>query len=332
MAGWTPPPGSAPVVGWAAPDEPEGLGVRESTAEGWRLTKANLGPLAMLALFPVIVYSIALTPFWIAISRMYEQMIAFWTTIDWASYAEDPEGLQAAMRAAIQPSTELWVIATVSAGVGIVFAIVGLAVVISGTLTAADGGRPTVSDAMQAVVAHGSDILIPALVVGVGYALLSLPTVASQGTIYGGASTAAVSLAFVYSLLSLVIYVGAFVLAVRWALLFHVILAEGLDLQRALVRSAALSSGVRVRIGLTLIVLGLLIGLIMSIVGGLLALVVGVAAWSITAAITAFTVVFIVTSLVTLPLFAAVLTSIYRRRVRQVAGDAPHLAPTTDQP
>src|SRR4029077_8008598 len=103
-------------------------------------------------------------------------------------------------------------------------------------------------------------------------------------------------------------------------------------LQRALDRSAALSSGVRVRIGLTLIALALLIGLVVWIVGGLLALVVGVAAWSLTAAISAFSVAVIVTSLVTLPLFAAVLTSIYRQRLRQLAGEAPTAVPTTDQP
>jgi hypothetical protein len=332
MAGWTPPPGSAPVVGWDAPDEPEGLGVRESTAEGWRLTMANLGPLAALGVIPAVVWSVALVPLWIAIAQMYEQLFTFWTTVDWTTYADDPEGFQTAMQAALQPSTELWLLGTVSAGVGIVVAFVGLAALTSATLTAADGHRPTVGGAIRAVMAHVGDILAPALVIGVGYILVSLPTTLNQGAFYGGASASTMSLAFVYTLLSLVVWVGAFVLAVRWALVLQVIFAEGLDLGPALVRSAALSSGVRVRIGLTLIVLSFLVGLVVWIVGGLLALVVGVAAWSVTAAVIAFSVAVIICGVVFVPLFAAVLTSIYRRRVRQLAGGASPSAPAPASP
>jgi hypothetical protein len=165
---------------------------------------------------------------------------------------------------------------------------------------------------------------------------VSLPTTLNQGAFYGG-SAATTSLAFVYTLLSLVLWVGTFVLAVRWALVLQVILAEDLDLGPALVRSAALSSGVRVKIGLTLIALSFLVGLVVWIVGGLLALVVGVATWSVTAAVIAFSVAVILCGVVFVPLFAAVLTSIYRRRVRQLADGAPSAvsesaSAATDQP
>ena len=157
-----------------------------------------------------------------------------------------------------------------------------------------------------------------ALVLAGGYALILVPlSLAQPALVYGGgvgmdAMTGALSSVVIFAL-----YLGVLYLAVRWALYFQVAIAEDTGIRASLSRTAELTAGIRVRIAVAIIVLALLIGLVVSLVGILPAVVVGYAAGSVAAAFVTGAVVWCLTGLVYLPFFAAALTYVYVRRVRE---------------
>ena len=107
--------------------------------------------------------------------------------------------------------------------------------------------------------------MIPAVVVGATWAVISAAQAFVQPT--GSVVMSASQLAFysVISLLILVVSVGAFVLVVTWSLGLPAILAEGLDLRRGLARGAELTRGIRFRLGLAFIVVWILQGLTVGV-------------------------------------------------------------------
>ena len=308
-----------PVVGWVSPDEPDGLGVRETAREAWRLTRANLGPLLAITAIPVILLNILYLPFWIEYGRLIDSMIQFWTTLDFSRYRYDPEALQRDMQAAMQPSTELALLSALCIGIAIVVVAVGVGAITSGTLTASDGGRPSFAGAYRAVAAHPRALIVPALLLGIGYAVVITPLTLNQGSFMtGGASAGQVALSSLLSIGSLVLSFLILYLFVRWAVFFQVVLAEGLGFRAALARSAALTSGARVKIGLAIIVLSIAIGFIGALACLVIALIVGLLTMSITGGILGYTLSLGVCTLIYFPFFVALLTVIYRRRVADV--------------
>jgi Membrane domain of glycerophosphoryl diester phosphodiesterase len=327
MTGWvTPPPpsgGPGPVVGWVTPEEPAGLGVREAAREGWRLTRANLGSFAAITAVPVILLNLLTVPIWISAGQVFERMITFWTTVDWTRYRYDPEAFQREMQAAMQPSNEFVVIGTVGTGLAFIAWIIGVGAISAAALEAGDGRRPSFAGAFRAVGAHLQALVIPAIVLGVGYIVVFTPLSLSQSTLmYGGDAPIRAGLGLVLSVGALALEVVVLYLAIRWSLYFQVVIAEGLGFRAALSRSATLTSGARIRIGLIFIVWSIIVGLVVGIAGLLAALAAGVAFWSVGVGLAAFTITLSICGLVYLPFFVAVLTHIYRERV-DAAGAGP---------
>jgi len=139
---------------------------------------------------------------------------------------------------------------------------------------------------------------------------LSQARIATSG---GGPAASAASA--LLGILALVVWVAVIALAIRWSLAFQAILAENVGFRGGLARSAALTSGVRTRVGLTLVAVGVAVGLLVTIPSLVLALLIGIATASVMAGVVTYTAALIVSSLVSIPLFVAILTVIYRRRV-----------------
>jgi hypothetical protein len=254
---------------------------------------------------------------------MFDRWIQFMTHIDWARYRTDPDAFQRDMSAAFAPSTDYAALSAVFGGVGIVVAIVGAAAVTSATLAAADGRRVSVGESFAAVAAHARAIVLPAAVLGIAVAAVTLPLGLNQASfVTAGASRGGSALSLVISLVSFVVWIAVIVLGVRWSLAFQAILAEDLGLRAGLARSAALTQGIRLRIFLTVIAIGLLVGFLISVPVFILAVFVGLATASIGPAVATYAILIILASLVSIPLFVAILTVIYRGR----AGVSP---PTT---
>ena len=324
MAGWVPPSGGpatlspepGPIVGWAAPSGDEGLGVGASIRAGWALTRAHLVAFAAVTTVPMLIWTLLLVPLWVRTAEMFDRWIQFMTHIDWARYRTDPDAFQRDMSVAFAPSTDFAVLSAVFGGVGIVVAIVGAAAVTSATLAAADGRRVSVAESFAAVAAHAGAIVLPAAVLGLAVAAIALPLGLNQSSfVSSGTSGGGSALSVLISLVSLVVWIAVVVLGLRWSLAFQAILAEDVGLRAGLSRSAALTQGIRLRILLTLIAVGLLVGLLISIPAFIVALFVGVATASIGPAVGTYAVLATLASLFTIPLFVAILTVIYRRRV-----------------
>ena len=324
MSGWVAPPapnGSpGPVVGWVAVDEPEGLGVREAAREGWRLVRAHRGTFAAIAAVPMILLNLLTLPIWVSTGRMFEQAIRFWATLDIARYRNDPDALQRDWQAAMQPSTELAVVGTIGVGLALIVSMLGVAAITAATVDAGAGRRPSFTSAYRAVATHLRALILPALAIGVGYIVIFGPLTLSQNDIvYGSAAAGQAALSVVLGLAALVLEIVALYLAIRWSLYFQVVVAEDVGFRRALARSAELTSGVRIRVGLIVIVWSIVVGIVVSLVALTAGLVVGLAAASLAAGLVAYTISLSLCGLVYLPLFVAILTHVYRQRVEPLA-------------
>lgn len=324
MTGWAPPTGpdpagEPPIVGWANPGD-EGLGVGAAIRAGWNLTRAHLVPLAAVAAVPVLLTNVLLIPVWLSVADQVERMLRFMSTLDFTRYRTDPDAFQREFQAIFQQSTQFVAVSAVLTGVVVAVAIIGSAALTRATLDAVEDRPVTIGRSFAAVAAHGSAIVAPAIVlgvvVGVGSGLLNLgqANVVAAG---GGPGQTAV-LSFL-SLVSLVLWVLLIILAIRWSLVFQAILAEDAGLGAALSRSAALTAGARVRIGLTLVAAVFVTGVLFAIPASLLATVVGLATSSVANAFVAYAVVTAITGLVLIPLLVSVLTVIYRDRVASKA-------------
>jgi hypothetical protein len=328
MAGWVPPgggpaapaPAPGPIVGWAAPSDDEGYGVGASIRAGWALARAHFVAFAAVTAVPMLIWNLLLVPLWVRTAEMFDRWIQFITHIDWARYRTDPDAFQLDMSAAFAPSTEYAVLSAVLGGAGIVVAIVGAAAVTSATLAAADGRRVSVGESFAAVAAHAGAIVLPAVVLGVAVTAIALPLGLSQTSLVSaGASPSGSALSVLISLVSFVVWIAIIVLGVRWSLAFQAILAEDLGLRAGLARSAALTEGIRLRVFLTIIAVGLLVAFLISLPVFIVAAFVGLATASIGPAVATYAVLATLASLVLIPLFVAILTVIYRRR----AGASP---------
>jgi hypothetical protein len=301
------------------PSEPAGLGVGDCATEGWRITKAHLGPLVAITAIPTILLNLLYVPFWISIATMLEGIFRFWAELDFSRYEYDPEALRRDMQAAMQPTQDLSVLASAATGVAVVIGIVSVAALTAGTLDAAAGRTPSIGGAFRVALGRAA-VVVPAVVLGIGYVVVFVPLALVQPDwVYGGAMPGAPGLVALFSVVVLVLEALAIYLAIRWSLYFQVVVAEDLGIRASLARAAALTSGVRVRIAVVLIVLWLVIGFVVACVAAIPAIVVGLAVQSVMAALVTGTVVLSLCALVYLPYLVAVLTYVYRRRVADTA-------------
>ena len=320
MTGWLPPagpnpPGEPPVVGWATPGD-EGLGVGAAIQAGWNLTREHLVGLAVVAAVPVILANVLLIPVWLGLADQVERIVRFMSTLDLARYRTDPDALQREFQAVFQQSTQFVAVSALLSGVVVAVAIIGSAALTRATLDAADGRPVTIGRSFAAVLAHSSAIVMPAVVLGAVIAIGSAALNLGQTTVVAAGGTAGrVAITWLASLLGLALWIVLIILGIRWAVVFQAILAEDLGLGAALSRSAALTAGARVRIGLTLVAAVIVTGVLFGIVASFAALVAGLVTSSIANAFVAYAVVTAIAGLVLFPLLVSVLTVIYRDRV-----------------
>jgi hypothetical protein len=326
MSGWVTPPsagGPGPVVGWVQPDEPPGLGVGESIRAGWGHTRAHLGPLVVITAVPVVLLSLLTIPIWVMVGQMFDAMLSLLANYDWSTYRSDPGAFDRAMQSAFQPSGELSLIVAVSGGLTFIIWIVGTAALTAALLEATSGRRPSVSGAYRAVAAHPGALLVPAIVIGLGYAAIAGPLTQSQNDLmFSGAASTRAAVGLTLSLVILALEVIALYFAIRWSLYFQAVLADDLGLRQALARSSQLTAGVRIKIALILLVVSIVVGILMGTVIMIVGLVAGLVTFSIIAGVAAASITVAICALLYLPFFVAVLTHIYRRRVETLGGDA----------
>jgi hypothetical protein len=311
------PPGGTPggpLVGWEAPEEEAGYGIGESITNGWRIARSQLGPLALITAVPTILINVLYLPFWSMLASVFDRMLTFWTTLDFTRYRTDPEGVQLDLQAAMQPLQDLTIDTTVVAGLIVPISIVAVAAITEGTLAAAAGRRPTLAGTYGAALRRRA-VIIPALVLGIGYVVVFLPIAFVQpGYADMGIEPGRAGLSVLFGILALVLEIAIFYLLVRWAFYFQVVLADDVGIREGMARSARLTAGIRIRIALIVIVLTIVIGIAVSIIVAIPVVVIGLAARSIAAALLSALLVFALLAFVYIPLFVAVVTYLFDRR------------------
>ncbi len=315
----SPSTSASPTVGWERPKTTPGFGVLELIRGGWAAYRAASGSLLRIAVLPEILRGILLTPVAFLTATMIEGMVRLFGEFDVDHYLADPVAyqstFQAGIEAATRPPANLAFLTGVVSGAALTLTLLSLGLLTAGALVVLDGRRPSIIGSMRAVAACADGLVAPAIVLGMGWAVIATPLELSQSDVAfrasGGSTTADGSLA----LLSLVISVAAFVVAVRWSLAIPAMLAEGLGLRAALARSTALTAGVRMPIALALIVASVTIGLAVSVTGLVGALVGFGLSGTIPAGVLAYLVVVTVVGLFFAPIIPAMLARAYRLRI-----------------
>jgi hypothetical protein len=312
MSGWVTPATPPGPVAWEAPEETPGLGVRQLVGGAWGLYRSAGRRLLLVATVPALIQALLALPSIALGVVLIRKMVEVFG--EFSRFRTDPLAFQAEFQAAMRPPTDLTVLAAVAGGISIAVLVIGWAGLTSAALAVSEGRTVSIASAYAPVFARRAGIVIPAVVVGATWAVISAAQAFIQPT--GSVVMSASQLAFysVISLLILVVSVGAFVLVVTWSLGLPAILAEGLDLRRGLARGAELTRGIRFRLGLAFIVVWILQGLTVGILAGLAGLIGGLLARSVEAGAVVYFAALLIGGVLWLPFLPAMLALAYRDR------------------
>ncbi|MEA2607791.1 MAG: hypothetical protein QOJ75_34 [Chloroflexota bacterium] len=337
MSGWerpTPPPGddAPPRSYWTLPSEAgkDALGVRQLIKRGWRLYRSAPRRFLLVALVPELIRDLLALPSTLIAGLMMQGMFTvmgdFFRRLatDPRSYQSDDSRafqaeLQAQIRAAIQPHSDLAALASVSSGIGVAVILIGGSALVAAALTAA-GDRPISVATAFRIVAGRRGLVQAILALGVSWSAVSLLLYGLEGSTdfqaWAGApgSPRSVLLGGLLAVVGVVATIGVIVLALRWALLIPALIVESLGLGRGLARSAQLTRGIRIRLGLAMLGIVLLQSLSVGLVAWIVGLAVGLAASSLMAGFAAGAIVTFVGSLLWSPVLPAMLTVAYLER------------------
>lgn len=326
----TPTPSTSPTVGWDRPRTTPGFGILELIRGGWATYRAASGSLLRIAVLPEIVRGILLTPVAFLTAAMIEAMVRIFGEFDVDRYLADPVAyqstLQAGIEAATRPPANLAFLTGVVSGAALTLTLLSMGLLTAAALVVLDGRRPSVIGSMRAVAACADGLVAPAIVLGMCWAVIATPLELSQSDVAFKASGGSTTTDGPLALLSLVITVAAFVLAVRWSLAIPAMLAEGLGLRAALARSAALTAGIRMPIAVALIVASVAIGIAVGVTGLVGALVGFGLGGTIQAGVVGYLVVVTVVGLFFAPIMPAMLARAYRLRIAPAPGAASAVA------
>lgn len=340
MSGWGPPPHGDPEqpgrTYWGQPDDGDPLGPGQLVRRALRLYRSTPRRLLLVATVPELLRTLLAVP---SLAATYAVMEAFVKVISDAfeRAATDPGGygtaesqaLQAELEATLQslvvPAPDVAAWSAVGVGLGVAVGLIGAAALTAAALRAAAGEPISIAGAFRLVAARAG-LLVPILAIGLGWVLVSVVPMALERSAEFQAWTGppksprSILIASLLAVAALVVGVAAVVLAVRWAVFIPAVLAEDVGVGRGLARSARLTQGVRIRIGLAmagiLLVQALTVGLVAAFSGFVVALV----ASSVAAGFAVYLVVSVGGSLLWAPLLPVMLAIVYRDRAATVGG------------
>jgi Membrane domain of glycerophosphoryl diester phosphodiesterase len=332
------PPIVAPRWGaWTPPPDERTITVGRVISEAWGTYKrafvpllaigAVLGLLTILLSLPTVVYSLRTTE---ALIRVVIDVL----DQNGNNYGiTDPVLFQTQLQAlALMPaSTAITLAITDAAALGL--AILGGAVLTSAAMTVRSGRRVSPAEAVGAVLARGSALVLPALLLAVGSAAVNLAIQFNQPTIQASrfetSETSTITTAL--SLAGIVVALAIFYLSVRWGLAIAAILAEGIGLRQGLRRSSELTRGHRLRLAGSVLVVGILQALTVTLPAVVIGLVIGFSVNAASTGIVSFTLASVIGSAIWAPFMPAVYVVAYdlltERAAERAADPAGSLQP-----
>jgi hypothetical protein len=233
----------------------------------------------------------------------------------------DPVLLQTQLQAlSVMPaSTAITLAITGAAGTGV--GILGGAVLTAAAMAARAGRQVSPAEAVGAVLARGSALVLPAILLAVGTAAVSLVIQFNQPAIQDSrfATSESSTVEAVLTFAGIVVTVAIFYLSVRWGLAIAAILAERIGLRAGLSRSSELTRGHRLRLAAIVIIVAILQALTVGLPAVVIGAVIGLSANAPSPGIVSFALVSVIASAIWAPLTPAVAAVAYGRLTERAA-------------
>jgi hypothetical protein len=326
------PPAASRWGNWTPPPDERTITVGGVIGEAWTTYRRAFGPLLAMGTVIGLLLILLSLPSEVYTVRTYDALIR--VIVDAVNTRANHTGISDP----ILLQDQIVALATIPTGTAVIFAItgglatgvgiLGSCVLTSAALAARAGRRVSPTEALTAVLARSSALVVPALLLAAGSTLVTLTIQLNSDTIQrsdltsaGGTSTSEIAL----TIAAFVIVVAIFYLSVRWGLAIAAILREDLSLRAGLRRSSELTHRHRLRLGAIFILVGLLQALTVSLPAIAVGAGVGVQLGSVSSGIVAFTLAAVVGSALWAPFNPAVAAVIYGRLTEREGG--PTAAP-----
>jgi len=324
-----------PTTYWSRPSSADPLAPGQLIRRAWRLYRAWPRLFLLVAIVPEAIRALLAIPSLISAVLIVQGVVDAMADLV-ARVAANPDAyrypnstqlqveLQDQFRAALLPQADLATWSAVGGGAGVAVGLIGTSALTAAALTAAAGHPISVGAAYRQVAARRS-LLLPIVVIGVAWTLVSVLPILLQGSpgfqAWAGSpgSPRSSLLGGLLGIAAIVVGIAVIVLAVRWALYIPATLIEELDVGSGLARAATLTKGIRFRLGLASIGVLILEGVSVWVVAGPVGLIVGISASSVAAGFWAYVVLSLIGSLLWAPLLPSLLANAYRARTNAVA-------------
>jgi hypothetical protein len=321
------PPSGTRWGGWTPPPDERTITVGSVIGEAWATYKRALGPLLLIGTAIGLLTVLLRLPTAIYTVRMYESFINVFVDAVQAranhTGISDPILLQAQFQAIFTMPTGTAITFAFADGATIALGILGTCALTAAAMAARAGRRVSPTFAILAVVARGSALVLPAVLLGLGSTLVTLAVQLNATTIQNNDFYAAGDspvLATLLSVAGIVVAVAIFYLSVRWGLAIAAVLAEGVGLRAGLRRSTELTRGHRLRLAAIFIIAGILQGLTISLPSLVIGVVAGVGTGAVSSGVVAFAIAGAVGSALWAPFNPAVAAVAYGRLAERDAG------------
>lgn len=329
------PPVAAPRWGgWTPPPDERTITVSRVISEAWGTYKRAFVPLlaigtvlglvAILLSLPTIVYSLRTTEAFIRV------MIDLLDQNGNNNGIVDPVLFQDQIQAlALMPASTAITLAITDAA-ALALGILGAAVLTSAAMSVRAGRRVSPAASVAAVLARGSALVLPAILLAIGSATVTLVVQFNQPAIQAARfeTSETSTITTVLSVAGILVTAAIFYLSVRWGLAIVAILAEGIGLREGLRRSSALTRGHRLRLAGIVLSVGILEALTVRLPAVVIGLVIGFSANTAGTGIFAFTIASVIGSAIWAPFMPAVTVVAYEMLNERAAERAAAAAGT----
>jgi hypothetical protein len=345
VSGWEQPPegGPRPATYWAQSQAPDPLSPGQLIRAGWRLYRSAPRRFLVIAAIPAVLQALVAVPSLAAALNLTEAMFRVLgeyierVAANPEAYRNaDPSVLQAELEAQLRlvlvPGPDVLAWSAIGGGLAMVVGLVGTAAM-TATALASAAGRPIPATFAFRLVAARAGLVKPIAVLGISWVIVAwLPMVLQSSSdlqTWAGApgSPRSVLIGSLLGVLGLIVVVGIVFLAVRWALYIPAVLVEAIGVGPGLARAARLTHGIRIRLGVAMIGLVLLIAIGVGIAAVVIGFALGLATLSVPVGFAGYLAAGLVGNLLAAPLVPAMLALAYRERTR--AGDQPTTAEAT---
>jgi hypothetical protein len=305
---WTPPPGERDIT------------VGGVLGEAWRTYRRAFAPLLVIGTVVGLLAILLSLPTQVYTLRMYDAAFrVFLDAIDHNANNNgiyDPILLRTQLEAIVRTPTSVAITFAIAGGASTGLGILGGCVLTAAAMTARAGRRVSPAAALGAVLGRGTALVLPAVLLAIGSAVVALAIQLNAQTIQDADLSASAGPTSGQSLLevaAIVVGFAIFYLSVRWSLAIAAILAEDIGLPAGLRRSSQLTRGHRLRLAAIVIIVAVLQGLTVTLPAVVIGIVVGVGASSAPTGIVAFALAGVVGSALWAPISSAVAAVAYGR-------------------